>query len=447
MAVRPTVVGVPLPRTWPKRVRTAAVHAISLAQMSLIHARSVAANSINARIRLKAEIDRLRQEILLLREDLRIKDVRMAQVPAQRRPHYPPVERLAILELRAARFWSQAQTATHFLITPATVASWMWRLDEEGPQALVQISQPVNTFPEFVGDLVRRFKVLCPTMGRTRIANVLCRAGLHLGSTTIRRLLKDKPRPAASGAASQRMKHIVTARRPNHVRHSDLSAVPTALGFWIPWLPWALPQRWPFCWRIAVVMDHFSRCVMGVGVLAKQPSSNEAQYFLDRVIADAGIAPDHMITDKGKQFVARAFRRWCRRRRIRQRFGAVGRYGSIALIERLIRTLKAECTRRLVVVPFQWAHFNRELAMWRSWHNGGRPHESLGARTPDEVYFHRRPACHAPRFEPRRHWPRRSRCAAPQVLVRGRPGTEVALLIAFRHGRKHLLLVTIRRAA
>ena len=237
---------VPLPTGWPRRVRSAVIHAIALAQASLAHARSVAANSINARIRLKAEITQLRQEILLLREELRIKDSRMEQIPAQRRPHYAPVERLAILELRAARAWSQAQTAGHFLVTPATVASWMGRLDEEGPHALVQTPAPVNKFPNFVAYLVRRLKVLCPQMGKTRIANVLCRAGLHLGSTTIRRMLKA-PRTKPGAAACASTDHVVTARRPNHVWHADLSTIPTSLGFWIPWLPQALPQRWPFC--------------------------------------------------------------------------------------------------------------------------------------------------------------------------------------------------------
>ena len=38
---------------------------------------------------------------------------------------------MAILELRAARGWSASQTADRFLVTPATISSWMQRLDEE----------------------------------------------------------------------------------------------------------------------------------------------------------------------------------------------------------------------------------------------------------------------------------------------------------------------------
>ena len=46
---------VPLPRNWPRRVRSAIIHAVSMAQTSLTLARGWAANSANARIRLKTE--------------------------------------------------------------------------------------------------------------------------------------------------------------------------------------------------------------------------------------------------------------------------------------------------------------------------------------------------------------------------------------------------------
>jgi hypothetical protein len=52
---------IPLPRGWPHRIRSAVIHVISLAHFSLTFARSVAANSINARIRLNAENGRQRR--------------------------------------------------------------------------------------------------------------------------------------------------------------------------------------------------------------------------------------------------------------------------------------------------------------------------------------------------------------------------------------------------
>ena len=212
---------IPLPKQWPSRVRSGVLHAISLAHFSLTYTRSWAANSWNARVRLKQENDRLRQELALLHEEMRIKDARMLRIPAQRRPHYPPIERLAILELRAARGWSRSQTARRLLVTPATVCSWMGRLDEEGPRAIVQVREPVNKFPDFVAYIVRRLKVLCPSMGKAKIAQVLCRAGLHLGSTTVQRMLHPKPRPRPTPVSSS-FPRVVTAKRPNHVWHSDL---------------------------------------------------------------------------------------------------------------------------------------------------------------------------------------------------------------------------------
>ena len=76
----------------------------------------------------------------------------------------------------------------------------MSRLDEQGPEALVQMHRPVNRFPDFVIYLVRQLRTLCPSMGKVRIAQVLARAGLHLGATTVARMLKtpDAPRPVAA---------------------------------------------------------------------------------------------------------------------------------------------------------------------------------------------------------------------------------------------------------
>ena len=116
-----------LPKGWQDCVKLAVLHAIALAHYAIIYARAWAADSINARVRLAAENDRLHEVCALLREELRIKDTRIAQIAPQRRPHYGPYERMAILELRAARGWSLKQTADTFFLASATVTSWMNR--------------------------------------------------------------------------------------------------------------------------------------------------------------------------------------------------------------------------------------------------------------------------------------------------------------------------------
>ena len=68
---------IPLPKSWTKHVRTAMLHVISLAQYATAYTRSWAADSTNGRMRIKAENDRSQQELLLLREEMRIKDARL----------------------------------------------------------------------------------------------------------------------------------------------------------------------------------------------------------------------------------------------------------------------------------------------------------------------------------------------------------------------------------
>ncbi len=81
---------IPLPRAWPSCVKFAILHVISLAQFTVAHTRGWAADSVNSRIQLKAELDRALQDNALLREEIRIKDVRMARIPPHRHTLYPP---------------------------------------------------------------------------------------------------------------------------------------------------------------------------------------------------------------------------------------------------------------------------------------------------------------------------------------------------------------------
>ena len=59
-------------------------------------------------LRLRAENDRLRSEVELLKQELAIKDARFAAIDPQRRPRYTPRQRLGILVLKSARGWNTA---------------------------------------------------------------------------------------------------------------------------------------------------------------------------------------------------------------------------------------------------------------------------------------------------------------------------------------------------
>jgi transposase InsO family protein len=274
---------------------------------------------------------------------------------------------------------------------------------------------PVNKYPEFVQMIVQRLQRLCGGMGKVKIAQVLARAGLHLAASTVGRIRKEPPvgeptPPPVKPMPSAR--RVVTAKLPNHVWHADLTVVPTRAGMCTSWLPFALSQCWPFCWWVAVVVDHYSRKALGYAVFKKQPTSKQVRAFLCRLIAQVGGAPKYLVTDSGTQFTCAGFRPWCKRRGIRHRKGAVGQTGSIAVCERFIRTLKDDCTRALTVVPLVPRAFRRELTLFFDWFNQDRPHMTLGSATPDEVYYGRRPANGA------------SRTASPGRTGRGARGAR-----------------------
>ena len=152
---------------------------------------------------------------------------------------------------------------------------------------------------------------------------------------------------------------MVTAKRPNHVWHLDLTTVPTVSGFWASWLPFALPQCWPFCWWVALVIDHYSRRLIAVSVFSKKPDSVAICWFLESVDS----TPNYLVCDKDKVFWCHPSKDWCRRKGINLRFGAVRKHGSIAVVERVIKTVKDEHTRR-IVVPQRRQEFRRELLVF-----------------------------------------------------------------------------------
>jgi transposase InsO family protein len=437
-----------LPKDWPRLAKSAIVHAVALAHFVIVHVRGWCANSPLERVRLRAENERLRSEVAQLREELRIKDGRLARVPPPNRPHYPPVERLAVLGLKAARGWTTAQAAERFGVVPATIASWLERVDDGGPDALVQTPAPVNRYPDFLRYIVARLKAGFPKLGTQRIANMLARAGLHVARTTIRRLLKNRPArptPEPPGAATAlpgadaKAKRIIS-RHPDYTWLVDLTIMPTTAGFWVPWLPFTFVQRWPFCWWVAVVVDHFSRAVVGRAVFDQQPTAAEVLRVLDAAKRSAGRSPKYIITDRGPQF-GEEYEAWCRRRGVRPRFGAVGQHGSIAVIERFVLTIKEEGLRR-ILVPLRRTEMLVEADIFVAWYNVRRPHMGLAGATPNEVYRGLRPARAGPRYEIRPTYPVRRR-----DKLRRKKGTVVRLVLGHHDGRAHLPVIHLRPAA
>ena len=185
---------------------------------------------------------------------------------------------------------------------------------------------------------------------------------------------------------------------------------------------------------------------MGFAVFKKQPTSIDIRAFLGRAIARSKAKPKYIICDKGVQFWNSGFKRWCKRKTITPRFGAVGQHGSIAVIERFIRSMKYEYLKH-ILIPMRMDQMREKVGCYIDWYNQHRPHQSLDGATPLEIYEGVTPANIKPRYEPRKHWPIKSGCAAPYASLRFEQGKRLKMIVAFADEYKRLPIVEFREVA
>lgn len=337
------------------------------------------------------------------------------------------------------------ETARRFLVTAVTLSNWMRRLDEGGEAALVAPSVSVNRFPDFVRDVVQRLRGSFPALGKKRIGEMLARASVHLATSTVGRLLKEKPkRSSPSPETGAERGRVVTATQVHELWHVDLTVLPTVSGFWTPWFPFALLLRWPFAFWMGAVLDHVSRSVVAYKLFSSQPDAAGIVELLELARKNAGRAPVHIVTDRGPQF-REEYRDWCSLHGVRPRYGALGKHGSIAVLERFWRSLKTEMLRRLRLVPTAMPVMVAEVDAYLRWYHEHRPHQGLGGKTPNEVIRGGVAARETPRLELRPNWPL-SR-GSPSPLVSRRVEGVLLLDARLAEGREHLPIVRVREAA
>jgi hypothetical protein len=96
-------------------------------------------------------------------------------------------------------------------------------------------------------------------------------------------------------------------------------------------------------------------------------------------------APKHLISDHGSVFTSGAFAELLTRWNVKQRFGVVGKYGSIAVTERVIKTLKYEWLKRVALIK-DFEHLQTLCESFVIWYNEFRPHTRLSGATPQTSF-------------------------------------------------------------
>ncbi len=86
----------------------------------------------------------------------------------------------------------------------------------------------------------------------------------------------------------------------------------------------------------------------------------------------------------GLVFTSRSYTALVRGYGLRQEFITPHSPEQNGMVERVIRTLKDQCVHRHRFETLQ--HASRVIGDWISFYNNGRPHHSLGMRTPAEAF-------------------------------------------------------------
>lgn len=465
---------VKLPGSWTQRTCDAVVQVVGLARYALNHTHYFDMDSRFERVGLAVRVEQLEARYAQKCEVLALYQSRFGRLESEDRPRFEPEERQRVIQAAAAHGWSIKQTAKQMLLSPSTVSTWLKRLRSEGEDGLLALPIPVNKYSDYEVCAAQSLKRQFPSFGKGLISRILARAGLQASISTVGRMLKREPvelpprrEPVGAcgaedgevdGEVDQEVDQpekqqgpVVKATRPNELWHLDLTVLSLDPGYSVPWWPFTVPTRQPFTWHIGVVLDHFSRKVIGWGVFGKEPTSDEICCLMEQAVENAGRAPKYIVSDKGAQFFGQDgltdYQSWCKEHGVKTRFGAVGKHGSVAVIERFFLSLKSEYLWK--IVPWRDAQrFRAQLASYVTWYNEHRPHSSLRGCTPKELYEGLTPARDAPRYEPRAGSPVGSKPGRDVPLaIRGERGVRLELVVSHVEGRPQLPIVELRPAA
>jgi len=329
-------------------------------------------------------------EVLLraFKEVVAILGEHLDKVHESQRPHYSPELRYRILRVRSLVGFSQMETARLFRVAHTTIARWETEAgrnpDKTTVGCLVRPSPPVRRFADVVRSLVQAMAV-SGFGGNQRIAETLARAGWKLSPESVRRIRKENAVPSPTISKEPTSRRFLRARHPNHLWMLDITEIPSWFRI--------------FTFKLALVFDVFSRFPLAWKVFWLEPSASDVRRLISNAMRHHG-SPRYLVTDQGSQFTARVLRRWLRVQGIRQRFGAIGKTGSIAIIERFWKTLK-DLLGLPFAPPFLRSDLECRLDATVAYYAEMKPHHGLGGETPADWYYDREPASQNLRSPPR----------------------------------------------
>jgi len=221
-----------------------------------------------------------------------------------------------------------------------------------------------------------------PFAGSRLLRDLLAQRGVQTGCRHIRTLMRRmaiealyrKPntsKPAPGHKIYPYLLRGLAITRPNQVWATDITYIPMARGFVY----------------LAAVVDWFSRRVLSwrLSITLGVSFCIEA---LEEALSKYG-KPEIFNTDQGSQFTSEAFTGRLKKEGIEISMDGKGRWCDNVFVERLWRSLKYE---HVYLHAYESVGEARsKIGRYLEFYNSNRPHSSLGAQTPEQVYFHRPP--------------------------------------------------------
>jgi|SRR5215469_13155488 len=221
-----------------------------------------------------------------------------------------------------------------------------------------------------------------PFAGSRMLRDMLSQQGIEVGRRHVRTLMRRmaieaiyrKPntsRPAPGHRIYPYLLRGLSITQSNQVWAMDITYIPMARGFVylaavVDWF-----SRRVLAWRLSITMDT-SFCIDAL---------EEAMRIYGR--------PETFNTDQGSQFTSESFTGRLQKEDIRISMDGKGRWADNVFVERLWRSLKYE---QVYLYAYESvAEARTKIGRYFAFYNSQRPHSSLGAQTPDQVYFHRPP--------------------------------------------------------
>ncbi len=225
-----------------------------------------------------------------------------------------------------------------------------------------------------------------PTSGSRTIKSMLEARGFRIARSRVVRLMRlmglraiyPKRRTSSPGEGHKIYPYLLRSTevtRPREVYAADITYIPMAKGFLY----------------LAAVIDWHSR-----KVLAHRLSNTLDACFCVEATEEAIVrygTPEVFNTDRGAQFTSEAFTGALKAHGVRISMDGKGRWLDNVYVERLWRSLKPEEVYRRAYETV--AEAGKGIADYLRYFNEERPHQGLDNRTPDHVFYKRKPLAKA----------------------------------------------------